>query len=177
MQTRRSFLLAAPILVVVLAILAPAASAAEAAKRLGKFGEWESFTYAEGKTKTCYVAASAGKVLGGEKGKTTTYLIVTHRSGGKSIDEVSVNGAYGFKTGSDLELRIGTKPYTLFTKGERAWARDTVADKAIVAALSKGKDASMHAIPAKGSEITATFSLSGFAAAMTSADNACGVKR
>ncbi|MDO8605360.1 MAG: invasion associated locus B family protein [Phaeospirillum sp.] len=153
------------------------AAAADATKRQGKFGEWESFSYAEGSARTCYIAASAGKVQGGEKGKTTTYLIVTHRSGGKSIDEVSVNGAYAFKKDSEVELRIGTKQHALFTKGDRAWAKDVAADKAIVAALARGKDASMHATPAKGSEITATFSLSGFSDALASADKACGVKR
>ncbi len=173
MNTRRPLLIAA---VLTLAV-AQAASAADATKRQGKFGEWESFSYAEGTARTCYIAASAGKVLGGEKGKTTTYLIVTHRSGGKSVDEVSINGVYGFKKDSDVELRIGTKPYTLFTKGDRAWAKDAAADKAIVAALAKGKEASMHAVPAKGSEVTATFSLSGFADAMASADKACGIKR
>ena len=175
MHTRRSRLIAAT--AITLAFSAQALAAADAPKRQGKFGEWESFAYAEGNAKTCYIAASAGKVQGGEKGKTTTYLTVTHRSGGKSVDEVSVNGTYGFKKDSDVELRIGTKPYTLFTKGDRAWAKDAAADKAIVAALAKGKEAAMHATPAKGGEITASFSLSGFADAMASADKACGVKR
>ncbi|TAN56306.1 MAG: hypothetical protein EPN20_18945 [Magnetospirillum sp.] len=174
MNTRRPHLIA----VTVIAFAAShSAVAADATKRLGRFGEWESFAYAEGTAKTCFIAASAAKVQGGEKGKTTTYLIVTHRSGGKSVDEVSVNGTYGFKKDSDVELRIGPKPYTLFTKGDRAWAKDAAADKAIVAALVKGKDASVHAAPVKGGDITAGFSLSGFSEALASADKACAIKR
>ena len=169
-----------PILAIALAALTasiPGALAADSTKRLGKFGEWESFAYAEGSAKTCYIAASASKVQGGEKGKTTTYLIVTHRSGGKNTDEVSINGAYGFKKDSDVELRIGPKPYTLFTKGDRAWAKDAAADKAIVGAMAKGKDATMHATLGKGGDITATFPLSGFSDALATADKSCGVKR
>ena len=173
-MTARSPLLVAAL--AVLAAIAPAA-AADTAKRLGKFGEWESFSYAEGKARTCYIAASAGKVMGGEKGKTTTYLIVTHRTGSKSVDEVSIDGTYGFKKDSEVELRIGAKPYTLFTKGERAWARDATTDKAIVAALTKARDAGVHAVPAKGGDITASFSLSGFSDALESADKACAIKR
>lgn len=154
------------------------APAAESAKRVGTFGDWDVLTFTDGVAKTCYLAAPAGKVQGGEKGgKTATFLTVTHRSGGKSTDEVSISGAYGFKKDSKVELRVGTKPHALFTKADRAWGDDAKADKAIVAALKGGKEAVMHANPAKGADITATFSLAGFSDALAAADKACGVKR
>lgn len=157
---------------------ATGAQAADTTKRLGKFGEWESFAYTEGGAKTCYIAATAGKVTGGEKGKaSTTYLIVTHRPGAKGVDEVSINGVYGFKKDSSVEMQVGAMKHSLFTKGDRAWATDSKADKAIVASLAKGKEATMHASPAKGADITAGFSLSGFSDALTAADKACGIKR
>lgn len=166
----------------VLAILSFAAplpaAAADSPKRLGRFGEWEAFAYTEGSAKTCYLAAAAGKVQGGEKGgKTATFLIVTHRPGAKGVDEVSINGAYGFKKDSDVDLQVGPKQYTLFTKGDRAWAKDSAADKAIVAALQKGKEAGIHATPPKGAAITATVALSGFSDALSAADKACAIKR
>ncbi|RAU23951.1 hypothetical protein CU669_02445 [Paramagnetospirillum kuznetsovii] len=167
----------------VVSICAPSASAwaapaADATKRLGTFGDWDALMFTDGSAKTCYLAVAAGKVQGGEKGaKTTTHLTVTHRSGGKSMDEVSISGAYGFKKDSKVELRVGTKPHAMFTKGDRAWAEDAKADKSIVDSLRKGKDAIMHATPAKGSDITATFSLAGFSDALAAADKACGVKR
>ncbi|MBI3444971.1 MAG: invasion associated locus B family protein [Magnetospirillum sp.] len=154
------------------------ALAADNTKRLGKFGEWESFAFSEGNAKTCYLAATAGKVSGGEKGKpTTTYLIVTHRPAAKGVDEVSINGVYGFKKDSSVEMQVGAMKHSLFTKGDRAWAADAKADKAIVASLTKGKEATMHASPAKGADITAGFSLSGFSDALAAADKACAVKR
>jgi len=170
---------ALPLILLATAALAqPVLAAGDTTKRLGKFGEWESFAYTEGSAKTCYLAASAAKVTGGDKGgKTTTYLIVTHRAGAKGADEVSINGVYGFKKDSKVELQVGAMKHSLFTKGDRAWADDTKADKAIVASLQKGKDATLHATPAKGADITAGFSLSGFSDALAAADKACGVKR
>ncbi|CAA7626705.1 conserved exported hypothetical protein [Magnetospirillum sp. SS-4] len=166
------------VLAAALAFLPPlAAESAESTKRLGKFGEWEGFSFSEGGSRTCYVAAIAGKVQGGEKGRTNTFLIVTHRSGGKSTDEVSINGTYGFKKESSVELQIGAKKNSLFTRGDRAWANDAASDRAIVEALRKGRDAIMHATPAKGAPITATFALSGFSDALAAADKACSVKR
>ncbi len=167
----------AALAVLLTAALATPAVAADSTKRLGKFGEWESFAYTEGGAKTCYVAIAAGKVQGGEKGKTATYLIVTHRPGAKGTDEVSINGTYGFKKESDVELQVGAMKHALFTKGDRAWAKDAATDKAIVASLRKGKEATMHATPAKGAAITAGFTLSGFSDALAAADKACGVKR
>lgn len=163
--------------IVLLAHSSVAVLAADTTKRLGKFGEWESFSFSEGAARTCYVAAAAGKIQGGEKGKTTTFLIVTHRSGGKSTDEVSINGTYGFKKDSPVELQVGAKKNAMFTKGDRAWANDAASDRAIVDALRKGREAVMHATPAKGAAVTATFALSGFSDALSAIDKACSVKR
>lgn len=166
------------ILAAALVLAAAPVSAADATKRLGKFGPWESYSYGEGSAKTCYLAAGADKVTGGEKGKpTSTFLIVTHRPGAKSSDEISVNGVYGFKKDSDVEMQVGAMKHSLFTKGDRAWATDAKADKAIVASLRKGKDAVLHATPAKGGPVVATISLSGFSDALAAADKACGIKR
>jgi len=151
--------------------------AADSTRRLGSFGAWEAFTYGDGASKTCYLAAAATKVVGGESGKTTTYLIVTHRPGAKNQDEVSLDGSYGFKKESDVELQIGAVKHSLFTRGGRAWARDADTDKAIIAALRKAKDASLHATPAKGAPLNATIPLGGFSSALAAADKACGVKR
>jgi hypothetical protein len=167
-------------LVIAIALLASASAAlaADTTKRLGKFGEWEAFSYTEGKAATCYLAATAGKVTGGEKGKpSTTYLIVTHRPAAKGVDEVSINGVYGFKTDSKVELQVGAMKHSLFTKGDRAWADDAKADKAIVASLQKGKEAALRATPAKGTDIAAAFPLSGFSDALSAADKACNIKR
>lgn len=175
-----TFRLAAAALAALFALQSPvvaANAAADATKRLGKFGVWESFTYGDGAAKTCYLAAAADKVVGGEKGKTTTYLIVTHRPGSKGQDEISLNGTYGFKKESDAELQIGAMKYALFTRGDRAWARDAATDKAIIASMRKGKTASLRASPAKGADLTATIALGGFGDALAAADKACGIKR
>ncbi len=177
-MTLRPLVIAATLLALTGTNAAGTALAADTTKRLGKFGEWESFAYTEGNAKTCYLAATAGKVTGGEKGKpTTTYLIVTHRPGAKGVDEVSINGTYGFKKDSKVELQVGAMKHSLFTKGDRAWADDAKADKAIVTSLQKGKEALLHASPAKGADVAAAFPLSGFSDALAAADKACGIKR
>jgi invasion protein IalB len=167
---------------VIAALLAASASspalAADTTKTLGKFGDWSSFSYAEGHAKVCYLATTADKVTGGEKGKhAAIYLIVTHRPNNKGVDEVSVTAGNSFKKDSKVELQVGAMKHALFTKGDHAWADDSKADKAIIASLKKGREAILHASPAKGHDIAGAFPLSGFSDALAAADKACGVKR
>ncbi|CAA7626795.1 conserved exported hypothetical protein [Candidatus Terasakiella magnetica] len=169
----RSLLLAT----MLVAVATTATAASDPTKRLGRFGEWESYTFGDGANRTCYTATAATKVQGADKGKATAYLTVTHRPGTKSQDVVSINSSFGFKKDSEVEVQIGALKNTLFTKGDNAWTKDAASDKVIVGALRKGKEAVMHASPAKGPAITVTFSLSGFADALTATDKTCGVKR
>ena len=160
-----------------LTVLAAQPAAADDTKRLGKFGDWESYAYTDGGAKVCYAAASAGKVQGGEKGRNGTVLIVTHRPATKTANEVSVTGGAPFKKDSDVELQVGATKHTLFTKADHAWAKDGIADKAIVNAMMKGRELSLHATPAKGAALTGTVSLTGFGEALVAIDKACSIKR
>ncbi|MCR6632655.1 MAG: invasion associated locus B family protein [Magnetospirillum sp.] len=146
---------------------------AEPSKPLVSTGNWEAYAYTEGGAKVCYAAARADKPR--EKDRVGTAIAVTHRP--KSPGEVSLIGSYGFKKDSDAEIQIGGMKHSFFTKGGSAWAKDSNADKAIIAAMAKGREVVVKATPAKGSAFTDTISLKGFAEALAAIDKACGVKR
>jgi len=157
----------------------PAAAATKAnpsgSERLGEFGAWQAFSYSEAGGKVCYATAAAGKTEGGASGRLPSYLAVTHRPASKN--EVSLIGKYLFKPDSDAELGIDAKKYPFFTKGDSAWSKQANADKDIVAALAKGDNATIRAVPAKGKPVVDSFSLKGFGKALAAIDKACGVKR
>lgn len=157
-----------------LAVAVPAA-AADAPKRLGKTGAWEAYVYPEGGSKVCYMAAQADRVQGGDKGRVGTAIAITHRP--RSPGEVSLIAGYGFKKDSEAEIQIGGMKHSYFTKGKSAWAKDTKADPSIIAAMIKGRDVTIRAVPVKGGAITDSVSLSGFSEALDAIDKACGVKR
>lgn len=169
MQLRRIALIAAA----VAAVGASPAFAAETSKPLVSIGAWEAYAYTEGGSKVCYAAARADKPR--EKDRAGTAIAVTHRP--KSPGEVSLIAQYGFKKDSEAEIQVGAMKHAFFTKGNSAWAKDTQADKAIIAAMAKGKDVVVKAQPAKGAAITDTISLNGFSQALAAIDKACGVKR
>lgn len=160
-----------PFVAVLLAVAAPAF--AEDAKKLASVGNWEAYTYSDSGGKVCYAAARADKPR--EKDRAGTAIAVTHRQ--KSPSEVSLIAPYGFKKDSEAAIQIGSVKHDFFTKGGSAWAKDGAADKAIIAAMVKGQDVAVKAMPSKGAAISDTISLSGFAAALAAIDKACGVKR
>lgn len=159
---------------VVLGVPSGAAWAA-GTKSLGDFGAWRASSYPESGQKVCYASASADEALGGDKGRKPTFLLVTHRP--NDPGQISINGPWGFKKDSDVELQVGAMKNTLFTKGEFAWTKQQGADKAIVASMLKGRAAVVRAVPVHGSAITDTISLDGFGKALAAIDKECGVKR
>lgn len=169
----RAPLLAGLAMLVVSSVLS--VQAAEAPKRLGRTGAWEAYVYPEGAAKVCYMAAQADRTQGGDKGRPATAIAVTHRA--KSNGEVSLIASYGLKKDSEAEIQIGGLRHPFFTNGKSAWAKDTKADPAIVAAMAKGREMVIRTVPAKGSAITDTVSLAGFSEALAAIDKACGVKR
>lgn len=162
-----------PVLAVALSVAGAVPAFAEDAKKLSSSGDWEAYSYTEGGAKVCYAAARAEKTR--EKDRAGTAIAVTHRP--KSPGEVSLIASYGFKKESEAEIQIGVMKHSFFTKGGSAWAKDSGADKAIVAAMIKGREVVVKAAPAKGTAVSDTISLTGFSAALAAIDKACGVKR
>jgi len=143
------------------------------AKLLGKSGDWESFTYNEKGGKVCYVASQPKKSIGAAKGRGNVFFTITHRASDKSIGVVSIDAGFTYKKDAPAELDVGGAKFDLYTTGSSAWARN---DKAVVAALLKGKSVVAHGTPAKGDPVADTFSLDGFAKAYADINKACDVK-
>ena len=149
------------------------ATAADGAKLLGKSGDWESFTYSEKGGKVCYLASQPKRSIGAATGRGNVFFTVTHRTADKSVGIVSVDAGFTYKKDAPAEIDVNGARFDLYTTGASAWARN---DKAVVAALLKGKSVIVHGTPAKGDPVADTFSLDGFAKAYADINKACDVK-
>ncbi|HMA48575.1 MAG TPA: invasion associated locus B family protein [Magnetospirillaceae bacterium] len=163
----------AAILVACFLLPLAAQSADSGAKLLAKSGDWESFTYNDKGGKVCYVASQPKRSVGAAKGRGNVFFTITHRPADKSIGVISVDAGFTYKKDAPAELDIGGAKFDLYTTGGSAWARN---DKAVVAALLKGKSVIAHGTPAKGDPVADTFSLDGFAKAYGEINKACDVK-
>lgn len=145
--------------------------------RLGGSQGWEAYSDTEKGHKICYVLGTPSKSEPGDAKRGKVFASITHRPGEKVTDEVSFNAGYLFKEGSDAELSVDGKRFTLFTNKDGAWSRDAQTDKAVVNALAKGKQAVIKGTSARSTQITDIYSLGGLSQALGQIDKACGVKR
>ena len=125
----------------------------------------------------CYLAGEPKKTEPAGRKRKRPLAMVTHRPGEKIANVVSFVEGYPLKEGSEVSLDIGGAKFDLFTKGDSAWARTPELDKAIVDAMTSGKQAVVKGTPQKGPAATDTYSLAGFAQALELIDKACDVKR
>ncbi len=163
-----------------MAIGAPALAATPAAapKQLGEFHAWTAYTITDGKGEVCYVVGSP-KAEEPAKAKREAHLLVTHRPADKAFNVVSVEPGpnFAFAKGSDVTVAVDKQSFDFFTASDTAWSRDSDTDKAVVTAMSKGKELTVKAKPAKGAEVSDSYMLAGFGEALAAIDKACKVKR
>ena len=158
----------------VLAATAPA----PAPKQLGEFHGWTAYTMTDGKSEICYVVG-APKAQEPAKIKRDAHLLITHRPSDKAFNVVSVEPGpnFAFAKGADVIVAVDKQSFAFFTAADTAWSRDSDTDKAVVTAMSKGKELTVKAKPAKGADISDTYRLAGFGEALGAIDKACKVKR
>jgi hypothetical protein len=147
------------------------------AERLGAADAWTAYAYSEKSGKVCYLTGETKKAEPVAGRRKHPLAMVTHRPGEKAANVVSFVEGYPLKDGSEVSLDISGGKFDLFTKGDSAWARTAELDKAIVEAMTKGKQAIVRGTPQKGPATTDTYSLAGFAQALALIDKACDVKR
>lgn len=151
------------------------ASAAEP-KSLGAFEQWTAYASGAKGQLVCYVYSEPQKEEGGYAKRGAAYVQVANRQKDKVKGELSVTAGYPYKPDSDAELDVDGTTYSLFTKGEGAWARDIKTETEIVKAMRAGKRMIVRGISARGTKTIDAYSLTGFTAAMTAIDQACGAK-
>jgi hypothetical protein len=147
------------------------------AEQLGAIEAWTAYAYNEKSGKVCYLAGQPDKTQPLGVKRKRPVAMVTHRPGERIANVVSFVEGYPLQEGSDVSLDIGGTRFDLFTKGDSAWARTAELDKAIVEAMTRGKQATVKGTPVKGPVTTDTYSLAGFAHAIALIDKACDVKR
>jgi len=155
---------------VLLALAAPLA-AAPTPKPLGRFGDWEAFAEQGSAGKLCYAASLPKRSKNEPHGRGRAYALVSDRPADKSFGVVGVTAGFALKKGAAALLDVSGVRFDLYTVGDTAWSRD---DKAVGAALLKGKFATFVGYPAKGQPVADQYGLAGFAEARAAIDKECG---
>lgn len=152
-----------------------AVMAQESDNRVAVTSDWNVFT--EEEPKECWGVTVPKESVNTRDGQPVSVrrgdilLFVTFRPG--QAGAVSFTGGYPFASGSTVQMDVDGNTYDLFTDGEWAWPASVEADAQLLAAMKAGATAILTARSDRGTQTRDTFSLRGFTAAMTEAENRC----
>ena len=149
------------------------AAAAQTPEFLGSHRDWNVYAFTEDGQKICYMASEPTKQEGDYTRRGNPAVLVTRRPGSPAVDEVSVQPGYSYREGSEVEVKVGTREFMLFTRGEHAWTKSQEADAALINTMKRGSNMTVRGISLKGTYSLDTYSLLGFTAAHQAMVNAC----
>lgn len=161
-------------LVLVLFSAAPHGAYAQDVEYLGSNRDWHAFQYMENGNPVCYIASKPTSEEGNYTSRGDVFLLVTHRPGENSTNVVSILTGYTYESGSEVEVTIGNRTFSLFTDQDTAWATDED-DQALIEAMKAGTDMVVRGTSSRGTLTTDTYSLLGFTASHEQINQTCGV--
>lgn len=161
--------------VIVCAVFSVQARAATATL-IEQVKDWDAFKLSEGKSKTCYMRSApvSSEPAGAKRGEIS--LFITHRTGDKTINEVSVLTGYTYKPDSTVMLTLGKAKFKLFAEDDTAWVEKSKDEAALIAAMRMGSQLTVTGTSTRGTKTTDRYSLAGFSGAHKAITKACDVK-
>lgn len=128
----------------------------------GIYYDWSVFVLDNpGEEKKCYIASFPSKSLGNYKNKREPYVLIT-RFQDKGVEEVSVFSGFEYKVGSNIYLSVDGRQYTMFTKDDIAWAKNSESDKEIIKLLLDSFILKIRAESSTTEYVVDEYSLKGF---------------
>lgn len=162
--SRFTYLLAAVALAAPLAMADPVA--------VGRYKDWAVFTDTAGGETLCYAATPATDKAPKAADHGEVWFYVTSWKSGRAHNQPSLKVGFDLREDMAPKLRVGRSSWTLFGVGREAFA-DDLDDPRIVNAVKKGSELRIEAVSARNTQVAYHFSLSGSAAAIDKAAEAC----
>jgi hypothetical protein len=144
---------------------------------VGEFGDWAVYSIQEQGGRLCFMTSRPRSSTPATVRRGEIRLMVTHWPSEQTFDEVNFVPGFNFRDASDVTVQIGNDRFSLFTQGDKAWARDAETDRRIVEALRKGARVVVTAVSERGTTTTDTFGLNGSNRAYEEMSRACNVRR
>jgi Invasion associated locus B (IalB) protein len=147
---------------------------AEDPTSLGKFGDWEAFTYKTADSTVCYAFSAPIKTKSSKKvTRDPAYFMISNFPNKKVKGQVSTIIGYSFDPNSEVDLKVGDKSFSLYPVGNGAWADKAETEKIIITAMKKAKSFTVSGISSKGTNTIDSYSTNGISGALGKIDGTC----
>lgn len=156
-----------------LTLIMPLTAMANNAVQISEHGKWTAYYFIENGQKVCYMTSTPITDAGDYTKRGEIAAFITHWPSKASKDVFSYVAGYTYKSGSDVNISVAGKKYSLFTQGEMAWATDEATDKRLISSIKKGSKMIVKGTSSRGTATTDTYSLDGSTAAYNAITQAC----
>lgn len=142
--------------------------------RIGQFQDWTAYTSTDSGELVCFMSTKPKLSQGNYTRRGPVFAFITHRKSDRTKDVVSFIAGYTYQDRSDATVTIDkNKKYQLFTKGDTAWGKDAITDKALVDAIRRGNKMIVTGTSSRGTSTIDTYSLRGTGQAYQAITKAC----
>lgn len=144
---------------------------AQSATKIGQHNAWGTYSYQSGNGKVCYVLTVPTDKQPSSLDHGDIYFFVSQKPGQNVSYEPQFIASYDFQSNSKVQVTIGDKNYSMFTRGKSAWMENAAEEPQLIASMRSGADMRVQATSGRGNPTSYTFSLRGITAALNSIQN------
>lgn len=152
-----------------LALIAASAPAlAQSATKIKQHDAWGTYSYQAGNGKVCYVLTVPTDKQPTNLDHGDIFFFVSQKPGQNISYEPQFIASYNFQENSKVQVSVGNKSFSMFTRGKSAWMENAAEEPALIAAMRGGAEMKVAAKSGRGNPTNYTFSLKGITAALQS---------
>ena len=152
-----------------LALLAAATPAlAQGATKIGQHNAWGTYSYTANNGKVCYVLTIPTDKQPPSLNHGDIFFFVSQKPGQNVSYEPQFIASYDFQANSKVQVTVGDRSFSMFTRGKSAWMENAAEEPQLIAAMRAGADMKVQATSGRGNATNYTFSLRGITAALNS---------
>lgn len=141
---------------------------AQTATKIGQHNAWGTYSYQSQNGKVCYVLTVPTDKQPPTLDHGDIFFFVSQRPGQEVTYEPQFIASYNFQDNSKVNVTVGNKTFSMFTRGKSAWVENAAEEPQLIAAMKGGADMKVAAKSGRGNDTNYTFSLRGISAALDS---------
>lgn len=157
------------------ASLAASAQAQGQPSLLQQFGDWGVYTGVSGGKKVCFALAqpASAETNPPNRPRDPVYFFVSTRPAENVRNEVSIIIGYPHKPGADATAEVAGTRFSLQTRQDNVWVKNTAEEERLLDAMRKGSDIVVKGVSGRGTQTTDRYSLRGLSQALDKVGQEC----
>ena len=141
-------------------------------KSIGKYKNWEAFSYTDNKGKICFAQTIPLERAPKNFKREPSRLFVTFRQTEKIKNEISITSGHVYKQ-STVVAKSGKNEFAFFSQGNFAWLIDGEEEYNLIKTMKKASKLSVTAVANTGAQTKDLYSMMGFTKAYNTARKSC----